>query len=141
VSIEYPITVNTITPSEESAWRPNMLFGGKCGDFVSVRPVDEKYDKKTYLGVLLGEIATAATAGFVKQTGELRVLYGLHNPAIYVPELSTVIFGYESWWGVIESEKQLREITDDDIQNAWYVRALKQLTERGTGPTSGDRQP
>jgi len=51
------------------------------------------------------------------------------NPAIFVFDLNEIIFGYESWWGVIESEKQLKEITNDVIDNVWYVKALKQIDE------------
>ena len=51
------------------------------------------------------------------------------NPAIYVPVLDKIIWGYGSWWGPIKSEEHLKQITDEDIQNIWYVKALKQLAD------------
>lgn len=131
--LTYPITVTAITVDPRmTAYRERPLFGGKCGDFVSVRPVGEVYGGKTYLGVLIGEIANTPAALFDKATGVLTVMAGLPNPAIFVPDLGKVIFGYESWWGRIADESQLREITDNDIQNVWYMKALKQLSERDT---------
>lgn len=47
------------------------------------------------------------------------------NPAIFVPELGKIIFGMESWWGRIKSEEELKDITDGDIENVWYVKMLK----------------
>jgi hypothetical protein len=34
------------------------------------------------------------------------------------------------WWSEIESEDQIHNITDNDIQHIWYVKAMKQLAER-----------
>ena len=49
------------------------------------------------------------------------------NPAIYVPELGKIIFGMESWWGIIESPEELKDISDDDISNTWYVKLLQEM--------------
>jgi hypothetical protein len=51
----------------------------------------------------------------------------------YVPDLDRVVWGYESWWGVIKGPEELKEITDEDIQNVWYVKAMKQMSEREGG--------
>lgn len=109
--------------------RPSDLFGSqKPGTMVAVRPCDEKYGNKTYLGMYL---CSAPTGVVGDQVGDKIVLKmaGYTNPAIYVPELDEIIWGYGSWWGKIESEENLRQITDADIENVWYVRALKQLAE------------
>lgn len=84
------------------------------GTFVSVRPCGDEFKGKTYLGIFVGDVAIDAT---------LR----LHNPCMWVPDLSRYIFGCESWWGVINNEDELKEITDADIENVWYVRALRSL--------------
>lgn len=42
-------------------------------------------------------------------------------------DLQRIIFGAESWWGIIESLEELKDITDDDINNIWYVKALKAM--------------
>jgi len=52
------------------------------------------------------------------------------NPAMWVPDLNRVVMGWESWWGEIKSEEDLRQISDADIENVWYVKAIKALTEK-----------
>lgn len=54
------------------------------------------------------------------------------------PEKKTVVFGCNSWWRLIESESQLKTITDADIDNVWYVRALRALTEHSERPANTD---
>lgn len=130
--MEYPIEVNKIEFDKSSKiLEPELLFGGKCGDFVSVRPCAGEYKDKTYLGVIIGGLSMGAHLRFEKETGTIKVSYGGHNPLIFIPEKSTTVMGCASWWGKIKSEDQLREITDDDISNVWYVQALKKLAEGG----------
>lgn len=126
--LDEAITVDTLVTNNVSAWREKLLFGGKCGDMVMVRPCAPEYEDKTFLGVLLGEIALGVSMGVRKTDNALVYDMAYHNPAIFVPDLNTVIFGAGSWWGKIKSEDQLRQISDDDINNVWYVRALQQLT-------------
>lgn len=107
------------------------------GDLVSVRPVG---GEKTYLGVMLGNLATGeATVAYSARDKRVQVLLDA-NPAIYVFELARIVRGRESWWGVIRSEEDLRRITDFDIENAWCVRALKALAAR-RGEGRGDAPP
>jgi hypothetical protein len=107
--------------------RPTDIFDhNKPGTLVQVRPCGDEYKGRTYLGMYL----CSAPTGFIgEQVGDKIVLLmnDYTNPAIYVPELNKIIWGYGSWWGPIKSEDQLRQITDDDIKNIWYVKALKQL--------------
>ena len=51
------------------------------------------------------------------------------NPAIFVPELKKIIYGCESWWGTINNQDDLSDlnISDDDIQNTWYVKLLHEM--------------
>lgn len=126
-NIEFPLTVTGIEFAPAETLNPNLLFGGRCGDMVSVRPCGEQYNGKTFLGVLIGEIALSQIVQLNEETGVLTVGKSLHNPAIFVPDLNTVIYGCGSWWGKIKSKDDLRQITDGDIGNVWYVKALKQL--------------
>lgn len=107
--------------------RPSGIFAEeKPGTMVVVRPCDKKYNGKTFLGMYLCDAPT----GFIgRQEGDKIVLEmgSYTNPAIYIPETNEIVWGYGSWWGKIETEEKLRQITDEDIQNVWYVRALKQL--------------
>lgn len=88
---------------------------------VAVRPADSK---ETYFGIYVGDLPTGASGSFHAESGVLTLKLGHHNPAILVPALGRVVFGYESWWGAIKSEDDLKKITDQDIQDVWYVKAL-----------------
>lgn len=59
-------------------------------------------------------------------TKELSVSFD-NNPAIFVFDLNKIIYGCESFWGIIETETDLKQITDQDIDSIWYVKALRQL--------------
>ena len=117
--IEYPITVSKIE-------QKNLEYNtsSRMGSLVKIRPCGEEYGDKTYLGVLLGDLPTSH---IIRHNSESNVLTvdSITNPAIYVFELKKIVFGYESWWGVIESEDELKDITDEDIGNIWYVQLLK----------------
>lgn len=115
---------------DDRTYHPKLLWGGQCGDVVGVRPVDPELNNKTFLGVLLGEIALYPSVSYQADEQSLIVRMGSYNPAIFIPELNRVVFGIESWWGKIQSEDQLHQITDEDITNVWYVKALKQLQEK-----------
>ena len=121
--IEYPITVSKIEQKN-----PEYNTSSRTGSLVKIRPCGEEYDNKTYLGVLLGDLPTNH---IIRHNSESKVLTvdNMTNPAIYVFELKKVIFGYESWWGVIENEDELKNITDEDIDNVWYVQLLKAMNE------------
>jgi len=88
-------------------------FGAQPGEFVSVRPCGDEHGNKTYLGIYVGDVNI-----------------GIPNPCIWVPDLKEYIFGCESWWGRIKSPEQLRQITDADIENVWYVRALREIESK-----------
>jgi hypothetical protein len=101
----------------------------KCGTPVKIRPCNEKYGSKTYFGILLGDIAKSISISIDKNQ-DLNVSHSFYNPAIFVPELSTVIYGYESWWSEITSEEDLNKlITDDVIKNVWYMKMLNSLNK------------
>lgn len=80
------------------------------------------------LGIYLGDIPIGATAMLEKATQALMITPH-SNPAIYIPDLKRVVFGCESWWGTIEGPEDLKKITDQDIQDLWYVKALKEMQE------------
>ena len=105
--IEYPIEVSKINVDTDTS---------------------EKYGGKTYLGIYLGELPIGNRISHNSNTNELNVSYDL-NPAIFVFEFNEIIFGCQSWWGIIKNEQQLKDISDIDIDNIWYVKALKSLNE------------
>ena len=119
--IEYPIQVNSIKCD-----KMKQLMMGRAGSLVKIRPCNEEYGGKTYLGLYLGNQPWSQRVSYDKKSGELTV--GMTtNPAIYVFGLQRIIFGAESWWSIIENPEELKDITDEDISNQWYVKALKAI--------------
>lgn len=123
-TIKYPIKVNKINYSKAFS-----LY--EMGGFAKVRPCGEEYENKTYLGLFLGELPTNPYVTYNTKDEELNVGM-MCNPAIYVFDLNKIIYGYESWWSRIESENDLKDITDIDINNQWYVKALQYLQDHPT---------
>ena len=119
--IEYPIQVNSIKCD-----KMKQLMMGRAGSLVKIRPCNKEYGGKTYLGLYLGNQPWSQTVSYNNKSGELTVGMAT-NPAIYVFDLQRIIFGAESWWGIIENLEELKDITDDDINNIWYVKALKAM--------------
>jgi hypothetical protein len=103
------------------------------GRFVSVRPCAKEHKGKTFLGIMIGDIARSAIVHYRRDARTLALSPFMHNPAIFVPALGEIIFGCASWWGVIESEEHLRTITDEDINSVWYVQALRSLSGKKDG--------
>lgn len=71
-------------------------------------------DSKTYDGVYLGDLPTSLGTMIERnENGEMLMAFSptSYNPAIFVPELSQIYYGYESWWGEAKAEKKM-EITD-----------------------------
>ncbi len=126
----FPMTVKKINlPEELGAIKPAM-FGRKPGTLVAVRPCGEKYGDKTYVGLLIGDVALAAGVNYDKKKKHLNFGVYHYNPAILVPELGEVIYGCASWWHPIESEADLKHISDKDINNVWYVKLMKDQAEK-----------
>lgn len=99
---------------------------GKVGSLVKIRPCGKEHQNKTYLGFLIGEVALGGSINVTED--KIQLNFSNHNPAIFVPELKKLIYGNESWWSVIKSEEELKEITDYDIENVWYLKLLKTMS-------------
>lgn len=100
----------------------------KTGCLVKIRPCAAEYQNKTYLGFYIGDIAHGSSLGL--DGDKIQVEFTGHNPAIFVPELGKVIYGFESWWSKIKSEKDLASITDGDIKNVWYIKLLEEIGKK-----------
>lgn len=128
-AIPFPVEVSKVIP--QSRVSKDIV---PVGSWVAVRPVKDA-TKKTYLGIYLGEMPIKrASASYHLKTKELTFLIST-NPAIFVPDLNQVVWGYESWWGRIKSATDLKQISDQDIENVWYVKALREMTREK--PASG----
>ena len=81
-------------------------------------------------GIFLGDLPISLGVSYDDETGLLHAKVGHGNPAIFVPAIGKIIFGCGSWWGPIKTPEDVGEITDDDIQNLWYMKAINaQLAE------------
>ena len=123
--IEYPLTIQGI---ENSGIKISGL-GHECGALCEIRPCAKEYGGKSYLGIYLGDLPTSIYSSYDENNGILsnRVTT---NPAILVPELKKIIFGYESWWREIRSPEDFNGITEKDIENTWYVQLLRAQDRR-----------
>jgi len=113
-----------LVAADTSPIRERGIFTRKPGTLVKVRSCKPEHGDKTYLGILIGEVALSIMHEV--KDGIVTASHSGYNPGIIIPELGEIVYGCESWWGEIESEEELgRLITDETIQNVWYVRLLK----------------
>lgn len=124
---EYPMEISGIQKKSLP-----MVHHKEIGTLVQIRPCAKEYENKTYLGIYMGEFPIDTYIGLHEKTNILDFAH-VTNPAIFVPELKKIIFGCESWWGDIKSEEELNDITDNDIDNVWYMRLLKQMDKKTDG--------
>lgn len=144
-TFKFPLTVTGVgfevaDPITHNTWRSRE----RVGDTVAVRSCKKEHGDRTRLGILVGFVPIHSSVRLEREEGKEDVgkLVFEHtgdNPAIFVPELREVVLGCECWWGRIKDESELRQITDGDIQNVWYVKALKELAARdaAASPTDG----
>lgn len=99
-------------------------FSCKPGALVKIRPCSDEYKDKTFVGFYIGDIALSSSISLTDEK-KIQLNFSRHNPAIFVPELREIIYGCESWWGEIESIDDLKDITNEDIDNVWYVKLMK----------------
>lgn len=124
-AIKWPLEVKGVV------FKGVMHSGGRrtecaIGSLVMVRLCGE--NKETHLGIYLGDFPVEIFHQYDKETGNLEVFPDL-NPAMLVPKLKRIVWGCESWWSPIQNETDLRQITDKDIQDVWYVKLLKEMEE------------
>lgn len=122
--IEFPIQVDKIVYKSAEH---KEYDSRNCGKLVKIRVCDSN---KTYLGIHLGDLPTDVYSTYNSENKELGVSQFI-NPAIYVFELKKVVYGCESWWGIIDSMDELSDITDEDIQSQWYVKLLQDYICKG----------
>lgn len=130
--IEYPLTINGIENEEVKIYD---LY--KAGTLCKIRPCGDEYKGKTYLGIYIGELPIGITNCFKRDT---KILHNgiMQNPGIFVPELKKIIYGYESWWSIKESAEDFKELTDEDIENTWYVKLLRSMEKEVKGKSIVD---
>lgn len=121
--IEYPIQVNAI---ESEKLEGMMMY--VSGSLVKIKPCAKEYEGKTYLGLYLGHLPWTNTISYDEEKQVLKVGV-VHNPAIYVFALKKIIFGAESWWCKIESPEDMKDISEEEINNTWCVKLLRAMCQ------------
>lgn len=125
--MKFPIAVHGI----EASPAPRLPIVGtrrSVGAWVAVRPCGAEWKGKTLLGIYIGDVALSPSARWEPASKTLFLDLCGHNPGIYVPAAKRVVYGCESWWGVLKSPDDLKQITDEDINSIWYVQALRALS-------------
>lgn len=117
--IEYPLTIQGIDVKQPNAYHVSF-------DAVKVRPCGED---KTYFGILLGQLPFLTRVSHDDETGILSVRTE-NNPCILIPEQKKIVFGAGCWWSRIKPEEDISDITDLDIENTWYVKLLREMSEQ-----------
>lgn len=117
--IEYPVTINGIQNEDINT----DGIGHACGALCEVRPCGDEYGGKSYIGIYVGELPIGIMTTLSKD-GVLKNCT-VNNPAIFVPELRKLVYGRESWWHELKSIDDFKGISDDDIENTWYVKLLR----------------
>lgn len=125
--IEYPIEVFEIKTKNRN--NKKNLKDNRIGKFAKIRPCNRKYKNKTYLGLFLGELPIDNLITYNSEIKELNI-NSMNNPAIFVFDLNKIVYGCESWWNIIEKEEDLKNISDLDIENVWYVKVTKSLSNK-----------
>lgn len=120
--IEFPLTLENVFINNINY---NKGLGHNVGCLVAIKPCSES---KTYLGIYLGDLPQYISLGVDKDN--LMRVSSRTNPAIYVFDLQKIIFGSQSWWHELKSVDDLKDITDKDIDNTWYVKLLKGMMGR-----------
>lgn len=104
---------------------------GRHGVPVKVRSCKKEHGDKTYFGIYIGDVAQTVSHSI--EDNVVTAGFSFHNPAIFIPELGEIVYGFESWWCRIQTKEDLDKlITDDTINNVWYIQALKTLAQSDT---------
>ena len=119
--IEYPITVDKLDITSIEAWDLR-----KIGELVTVQPYVNNPEKKTYLGLYLGEQPWTMTTTYHRKSRHLRIR-SVCNPMIYIFDTKTIVRGADSWWEHIEA---------DVINDTWYTEMIKKQIENETNHNS-----
>lgn len=129
--IEFPIEVAAVETVAGSA------SADPVGQWCSIRPVG---DPKSYLGIYLGDL-TIEIDHYYHVKDKTLTISAHTNPAIFVLDLKRIVWGCESWWGFISTPDELRQISNADVENVWYVRALKELAALGPSSSGEETRP
>lgn len=111
--ISYPVTINKMDIENPEPYGVTLTP-------VAVRICGEDI---TRFGVYLGNFPRYTTVSLNEDTGTLKIRCA-DNACIFIPELKRVVFGDECFWRRLKDETDMKNITDEIIQNQWYMKLL-----------------
>ena len=140
--ISLPGLMELISQAPELKERVNTFINNECGgafkdsydiltsyvEQYGIRPCAKEYNEKTYIGIYIGDLPIQILTSYKESTGQL-INSTMNNPAIFVPELKKIIYGCESWWKTIRSVDEFSKISNEDINNTWYVKLLQSMDQ------------
>lgn len=130
--IEYPISVTKIKNNKDEYDLYHEYVGQAC----EVRIADEK---QTHIGIHLGSLPTGIVSSYDQKTGILENNM-MNNPAIFVPTLKRIVWGYESWWRVLKEDDVPQGISDADIDEIPYVKLLRSMAKPNTAAQETEKE-
>lgn len=96
----------------------------KSGTAVAVAPLAPAYGNKSYFGIYIGKVATAPDTSYEADSKLLIVKNGPYTPAILIPEINEIVYGYDCYWTVITGKKHLTLVNiNGDLP--WYMKSFK----------------
>lgn len=119
---------STVNQSSDLNVAQALSTGGSSGAITMDIAVKDEVESPHYEGVGVGmaftKIITHDINSKATNSGNTTVM---QNPGIFVPELREIVYGCGSWWREIKSVDELKAITDEDIENTWYVQLLQDV--------------
>lgn len=120
-SIEYHCVVD--------GWEDDKVRICKKGECESCQKFKSKYiEYPITVHEIENKPIDTSGLGHKESTGQL-INSTMNNPAIFVPELKKIIYGCESWWKTIRSVDEFSKISNEDINNTWYVKLLQSMNQ------------
>lgn len=104
---------------------PKIVDPRNSGEYVALRLVKED-GPKTHFGIILGDMHASFSVNHVPGSEKAEIKGAIGNPAIFVPALKQIIYGVECWWRLIVSERQLENISDEELDK-WGEKAREQI--------------
>lgn len=137
--IEYPITVNEIVQTPIDATGHSYEVGNLCEIRLCSDPQpyvktsdDESHINDTYIGIYIGDLPLMITSSFDQKSGTLTNT-AIPNAAFFVPELKRIVYGSESFHRKLDNIDNLKGISNEDIDNIWYVKLLRAASTNTEG--------
>lgn len=126
MSLQLPIIVSQIAVAGECRVEDRHGYAGKL---VRVRPIIDNPEKKTYVGIYLGELIDSPKVFYYSDENKLRVASS-YTPAIFVPALNRIVWESHAFWDrPTNTEDLFLAITESEIDGIPFGKIATLNTE------------